>query len=218
MNKKIKAIAFDLDGLMVNTEDIYDQVCQVLLDRRGQQFSLPVKLEMMGHPGPVAVQIMKDHYRLTDTVDLLQDEIEALFHEIMPKQVEPLPGLAELLDRVKRDSIPACVATSSNRKHASGVLQKCNLFGFFDFVLTSEDVKRGKPHPEIYLLAAKRHGVNSHEMLILEDSVRGTQAGVASGSLTVAVPGKHSMDCDFSHVEHVAQGLADPLIESLLKA
>ena len=55
-------------------------------------------------------------------------------------------------------------------------------------------------------------------MLILEDSVRGTQAGVASGSLTVAVPGKHSMDCDFSHVEHDAEGLADPLIESLLKA
>lgn len=218
MSKKIRAVAFDLDGLMVNTEDIYDQVCTVLLERRQRTFELPVKLKMMGHPGPVAIEIMKNHYGLLDRGEVLEREIETLFHEIMPKQVKPLQGLAPLLDRLKREGTPACVATSSNRKHAGRVLEECQLESYFKFVLTSEDVRQGKPDPEIYLLAAKTHNVKPSQMLVLEDSVRGTQAGVASGSITVAVPGTHSRGCDFNHVDHIAKGLDDPLIGSLLEA
>ena len=86
----------------------------------------------------------------------------------------------------------------------------------FDFILTSEDVTNGKPHPEVYLLAAEKHQIHPGEMMVLEDSVQGTKAGVASGSVTVAVPGSHSVDCDYSHVEHRADSLADDLIVELL--
>ena len=83
-------------------------------------------------------------------------------------------------------------------------------------MLTSEDVQEGKPHPEIYLLAAATHQVDPAEMLVLEDSVLGSQAGVASGAVTVAVPGRHSLGMDYGHVEHVASSLADSLIYDLI--
>lgn len=216
MNKKIKAIAFDLDGLMVNTEDIYDQVCDELLGRRGLKFSQELKLKMMGRPGAVAIQIMKTELMLSDGIEILQAEVETIFHRIMPNHVQTLPGLPELLEFARAERIPACVATSSFRKHADRVLEECDLVSHFDFILTSEDVVEGKPHPEIYLKAAARHGVDPADLLVLEDSVNGSLAGVSAGTVTVAVPGRHSVGCDYSHVDHVAENLHDPLIFRLL--
>ena len=81
---KIKAIAFDLDGLMVNTEEIYDEVCEKLLAKRGSHFDLELKLKMMGRPGPVAIEIMKTERGISDSVEELQFEVETYFHEIPP--------------------------------------------------------------------------------------------------------------------------------------
>lgn len=216
MTRKIKAIAFDLDGLMVNTEDIYDHVCDELLGKRGLRFSRELKLKMMGRPGHVAIQIMKEELELADSIPDLQDEVAHLFHDIMPRFVQRLPGLSELLDFADELEIPKCVATSSFRHHADRVLEECELTARFDFILTSEDVTHGKPHPEVYLLAAEKHEVSPGQMLVLEDSVQGTRAGIDSGSVTVAVPGRHSVDCDYSHVEHRAESLHDDLIFQLL--
>jgi beta-phosphoglucomutase-like phosphatase (HAD superfamily) len=77
-------------------------------------------------------------------------------------------------------------------------------------VVTAEDVQHGKPSPDIYLQAAERMGVAPYEMLVLEDSHHGSRAGVASGACTIAVPGEHSQDHDFSGVFLRAQSLADP--------
>ncbi|MDA7541531.1 HAD family phosphatase [bacterium] len=213
---KIKAIAFDLDGLMVNTEEIYDEVCEKLLAKRGSHFDLELKLKMMGRPGPVAIEIMKTERGISDSVEELQFEVETYFHEILPDKVDTLPGLIRLLDFVEEQNLPKCVATSSFRKHASAVLDHCGLHGRFEFVLTSEDVVNGKPAPEVYLLAAEKHSVHPEEMLVLEDSVLGSTAGVAAGAVVVAVPGSHSIDCDYSHVPRVADSLNDDLIYELL--
>ncbi len=215
MTKLIKAVAFDMDGLMVNTEDIYDQVCETLLARRGGAFDLELKLKMMGRPGPVAIEIMKSERGLTDSVEELQMEVETEFHAIMPEIVRPLRGLKKLLDFLERNQIPKCVATSSFRKHAHGVLRECRLEDRFDFVLTAEDVVNGKPSPDIYLLAASGFQIDADEMLVLEDSVQGSKAAVAANAITVAVPGRHSVNCDYHHVVWVAAHLEDPLIYNL---
>ena len=139
-----------------------------------------------------------------------------IFTRFLPDKVDTLPGLIRLLDFVEEQNLPKCVATSSFRKHASAVLDHCGLHGRFEFVLTSEDVVNGKPAPEVYLLAAEKHSVHPEEMLVLEDSVLGSTAGVAAGAVVVAVPGSHSIDCDYSHVPRVADSLNDDLIYELL--
>jgi beta-phosphoglucomutase-like phosphatase (HAD superfamily) len=82
--------------------------------------------------------------------------------------------------------------------------------------LTGDDVKQGKPHPEMYLTAAKRLSIAPAQMLVLEDSQNGCAAAVASGAVTVAIPSEHTADQDFSGAWLVAQSLADKRLHELI--
>jgi beta-phosphoglucomutase-like phosphatase (HAD superfamily) len=83
-------------------------------------------------------------------------------------------------------------------------------------MLAAEDIERGKPHPEIYLQAAGRFGIEPHEMAVLEDSQAGCRAGAAAGALVVAVPGPHSQTQDFTAADLVVESLADPRLYEAL--
>ncbi len=211
---KIKAVAFDMDGLMFNTEDLYDEVGMILLDRRGQKFSRELKLAMMGLPGNKAFEIMRECCGLADSIAELQSECDTIFEYMLPTRIETMPGLESLLELLESKKVPKCVATSSHRHFAARALGFFEFEPRFEFVLTAEDVVNGKPHPEVYLAAASGLGVEPDSMLVLEDSFTGSTAAAAAGAYTVAVPTKHSMEMDFSHVDHVAKRLDD---EAILK-
>lgn len=212
----IRAVAFDMDGLMVNTEDLYTEVGALLLSRRGRTFTPALKKKMMGLPGQQAFALMIEHEQLDDSVATLATESDELFLDILPHRLEVLPGLLSLLDALDDRNLPRCVATSSPHHFAREVLGTVNLLARIDFVVTAEDVVHGKPYPDIYLEAARRMAVSSEQMLVLEDSHHGARAGVASGACTIAVPGSHSQDHDFLGVHFRANTLADPCFQSLL--
>jgi HAD superfamily hydrolase (TIGR01509 family) len=212
----LHAVVFDLDGLMLNTEDLYDLVGERILARRGQQFTAELKRAMMGRPSQVALQIMIDRHQLQDTVDQLEQESDVLFAEILATDLAPLAGLESLLDALEAAALPKAIATSSRRSFTQTVLSRFDLEPRFAFLLTSEDVVQGKPHPEIYLKAASRLRVPPQQMLVLEDSENGCRAAVAAGAYTVAVPSSHSHHHDFSGVALAADSLADPRIYQAL--
>ena len=201
---------------MLNTEDLYDQVGQILLERRGQSFTRKLKLEMMGLPGAKAFQLMRERCGLSDSVEELQSETDVIFQNLLPEQIEMMPGLEQLLQLVEEKKLPKAVATSSHRQFATQALGFFELERRFEFVLTSEDVINGKPNPEVYFVAAQRLGVTPESMLVFEDSFIGSSAAAKSGAFTVAVPTKHSVDMDFSHVNMVAQRLDDDAVLDLL--
>ena len=214
----IRAVAFDLDGLMFNTEDLYDEVIGAVLASRQREFSLETKQAIMGLPGPLAVAAMQEQ------CDLLHESTNDLLHEIhvgleklLPTRLQRMPGLTELLEQITKLNLPASIATSSPPEFVTTVLQLSQLADQFQFFLTSQDVPRGKPHPDIYLLSAERHGVAPNQMLVLEDSQNGSRAAAASGAFTVAVPGKHSLGLDFSHADLILESLADPALSPILQ-
>ena len=212
---EIRAVAFDMDGLMFNTEDLYDQVGETLLSRRGHAFTLQLKLKMMGLPGPKAFEVLRSELGLNDPVETLQAESDEIFKVILPAQIATMKGLNGLLDLLESRKIPKAVATSSHRKFATAALGCFDLQRRFEFVLTAEDVTHGKPDPEIYLTTAKRLQVEPHQMLVLEDSLTGSRAAAAAGAFTIAVPTAHTRGLDFGHVDHVAESLEDSLILEL---
>jgi beta-phosphoglucomutase-like phosphatase (HAD superfamily) len=112
--------------------------------------------------------------------------------------------------------MPKAIATSSGPAFVTSVLARFALAPRFKFILTCDDIVEGKPHPEIYLMAAARFGLLPAEMLVLEDSQNGCRSAVAAGALTVAVPAGHSQDHDFTGAALVARTLADPRIYELL--
>lgn len=213
----IRAVAFDMDGLLVNTEELYTQVGISILSKRGKRFKQELKNAMTGLPGPKAFQLMIEWEGLSDSVEELEAESATLFAQLLPTQLELLAGVEELLLELDRRGLPRCVATSSSHAFANRVLSSVGVIDRFAFIITADDVAHGKPHPDIYLSAADRMSVKSREMLVLEDSHNGCRAGIASGACTVAVPGPHSMQHDFSGTWLRARSLCDPAIIQLIE-
>lgn len=211
-----QAVVFDLDGLMFNTEDLYQEVGGELLRRRGFEFTVELLDRMMGRPGNKALQIMIDFHGLDATVDQLLAETDEVFPRILDARLDMMPGLAELLTRLEAEKIPKAIATSSRRNFVSNVLSRFDLEHRFQFVLTAEDVVEGKPNPEIYQTAARRLRLGTSEVAVLEDSENGCKAAVAAGTVAVAVPGGHSKRHSFSGATLVAESLADPRLYALL--
>jgi len=213
---KPKAVVFDLDGLMFNTEELYQHVGGEILRRRGKAMSAELLDAMMGRPGNVALQIMIDTHELSDTVDQLARETDEEFELLLDERLDVMPGLLELLAALERAGRPKAIATSSGPDFVRDVLGRFELAPRFEFVLTSADIREGKPHPEVYLLAARRFGLQPHELLVLEDSQNGCRSAVAAGTVAVAVPGGQSHRHDFTGAVLVAKSLADPRLYALL--
>ena len=211
-----RAVVFDMDGLMFNTEDVYTVVGQRLLGRRGHEFTAELKDKMMGLRPQACFEVMIRHCRLDDSWPRLAVESNQLFLEILAEHLKPMPGLWELLDALEGAEKPKAICTSSSRELVRACLEPFQLAERFQFILDSEDVAHGKPHPEIYLKAAERFGIAPAEMAVLEDSQNGCLSASAAGAYVVAVPGEHSREHDFSSASLVIDSLASPrLFEAL---
>ena len=212
----LRAVVFDLDGLMFNTEDIYLQVGSEILRRRDKEFTSELVDAMMGLRPAQAIGRMIEWHGLPDSVEEIERESRDIFIPLLDEHLRPMPGLLALLAALEAAEIPKAVATSSGRAFVNEVLGRFELGPRFSFILSSEDVKDGKPNPEIYLRAAERFEMKPEEMLVLEDSQTGLTAAVASGATAVAVPGPHSCHHDLSGAAWIASGLNDPKIYELL--
>lgn len=213
---EIKAVCFDMDGLLFNTEDLFDEVGHAMLQRRGMVLDPEVVKQMMGQQASVALKIFKDHYQLESTVAELKLETDALFDELLPQRLQPMTGAVDLLESITRQKIPTALTTSSGSASVERIMSLCDLRTHFHFQLTAEDIEQSKPHPEIYLTAASRFGVDPSEMLVFEDSENGCKSGVAAGANVVAVPSKHSDFHNYEGTLFIADDLNDARISALL--
>jgi HAD superfamily hydrolase (TIGR01509 family) len=212
----MQAVVFDMDGLMFNTEDVYTEVGTELLRRRGHRFTAELKDAMMGLQAQPSFEQMIHHCNLKETWMELAAESNRLFIEFLPRRLAPMPGLLDLLAALEQAAIPKAIATSSRRELVDPCLDPFRLAERFQFILTAEDVLHGKPHPEIYLTAARRFKTSPGEMMVLEDSQIGCRAAVAAGAYAVAVPGEHSRNHDFNMASLVASSLSDPRLLATL--
>ena len=193
-----RAVVFDLDGLMFNTEELYQEVGTELLRRRGYEFTQELLDQMMGRPSHIALQMMIDTHTLKATVEELLAETDEIFPEILRTRLAPMPGLVELLDALERHAIPKAIATSSRRAFVERVLGHLRLSAA---VFAHPHFGRHHPRqaPPGNLSESRRAAGHRRprEMLVLEDSQNGCRSAVAAGAITVAVPGGHSTQHDF---------------------
>jgi HAD superfamily hydrolase (TIGR01509 family) len=209
---ELRAVVFDLDGVLANTEDLYELACSTILGRRGRTYDPPLRERMMGRPVADAIQILIEAHGLTEPIDLLMAECREVLTGLMATSLAPMPGVMHLLDRLLAAKLPIAVATSALREYADFVLTRLDFKQRFAFVLTAEDIKRGKPDPEVFLLASERLGLAPSQVMVLEDSANGCRAAVAAGTFAVAVPNRHTAKHNFDGARFVASTLADPRI------
>jgi HAD superfamily hydrolase (TIGR01509 family) len=213
---RIRAVAFDLDGLMFDTEALFFRVAGEAMAARGKVFTQEMMQAMIGRRSAEAYPALKRLAGLDESPDDLLAELRKRFYDVMDTAVHPTPGLFVLLDHLKDRGLPAAVATSSRRTYAEQLLKRHGLIDRFEFLLCSEDVTNGKPHPEIYQTAAKRFGIEPPSLLVLEDSPTGLAAAKAAGTFAVGVPHDHSPSSALEDADWLVSRLDDPILLAIL--
>jgi HAD superfamily hydrolase (TIGR01509 family) len=210
-------VAFDLDGILIDTEPIFAEAVKRFLDRRGLRFEPVVMHRMMGTPAAQSLPIFRDHYELTETIESIGQECKAHFFDALGDEPGPLmPGVGELLHQLRARAIPFCIATSSKPEFVRAVFGPHGFLDYFHFVLTCDDVRRGKPHPDVYELAADRFAIDPAEMLVFEDSPNGVRAAKTAGARCIAVPHAHTPRPLIADADHVVPGLHSEELQVLL--
>ncbi|MEX1231712.1 MAG: HAD family phosphatase [Planctomycetaceae bacterium] len=212
----IRGVAFDLDGLLFNTEDVFDMSGTELLRRRGKLMTHEIRVNMMGRRAPEAFDYLIKALELTETMDDLIAESELIFYEYLEVHLAPMAGLFELLAHIETCQLPKGVASSSRRLYVENILNRFELLPRMHYLLSGDDVTRGKPDPEIYLMAADKLKIDPSEMIVFEDSEAGTKSAAAAGAYVVSIPHDHSRHHDFSKAHYIASSLHDPFVLSLL--
>jgi HAD superfamily hydrolase (TIGR01509 family) len=139
-----------------------------------------------------------------------------VMHDLLRTRLAPMPGLLDFLTALAKANFPSAIATSSGREFLDAVLAQSGLAGRFAFTVAGNEIEHGKPAPDIYLLAAERHGCRPQQVLVLEDSQIGCRAAVAADTYAVAVPSGHSHTHEFPGAKFVADTLADERIYRVL--
>ena len=187
--ESIDAVIFDLDGLLLDSEHLWDEAREQLARERGGRWHDRAQADMMGMSSPEWSRYMHERIGLPESPEEISAEVvrrlEALYRERLPL----VPGAREAVERLAAHW-PLGLASSSNRPVIDLALELSGLAPFFRATVSSEEVERGKPAPDVYLEAARRLGVDPSRAAAIEDSHNGILSAAAAGMRVVAIPNR----------------------------
>lgn len=193
----VRALIFDMDGLLVDSEGLAAEAMDRLLDEYRLTRDPDVHGKLLGRRLVEALAIVRDGYGMEEDVEVLIARYSVLRTEALRGSVRPMPGAHEIIARARLAGMPIALATSGMRIHADISLGETGLAGSFDSETTGDEVTRGKPAPDLFLMAAERLGIEPADAMVLEDSPLGVEAARAAGMRAIAVLGHPERVVDF---------------------
>ena len=185
----VDAVVFDMDGLLLDTEVLARRALRLAGEELGIDIPETLSQSMIGVPLDGCRLLLVEHHGDSVPADrLFAASARHLLAQVEAGELRIKPGVTEVLDRVRELGLPLAVATSSARQKAHDHLRATGLDERFDAIVTRDDVRRGKPSPDLYLHAAKAVRVAPQRCLALEDSYNGVRAAHAAGMTVVMVP------------------------------
>jgi HAD superfamily hydrolase (TIGR01509 family) len=183
----IDAVVFDLDGVLVQSEEVWDEVRESYVRERGGRYDEEIQRAMMGMSSVEWSRYLHETAGVPDEPRTINDEV---VRRMLAAYRDHLPVIDGAPDAVKRLAarFPLAVASSSNRPLIDVVLELTGLAGLFRATVSSEEVARGKPAPDVYLEAARRLGVDAVRCAAIEDSHGGIRSAKAAGMRVIAIP------------------------------
>jgi len=192
-----QAVIFDLDGLMADSEPLAKWAWSQTLARYGRELDDQTFRDVQGMRVADSSRLFCERFALPISPEEAMAERDDLFLEAVPTRLRACPGLYFLLDELAARNLPLGVATSGHRRYVTLALRTLELDGRFQAIAAGDEVERGKPAPDIYLLAAERMGISPERCLALEDAPLGVEAAVAAGMRCVAVPSQWTVTLEF---------------------
>lgn len=193
---EIKAVLFDMDGLMVDTESLSTEAFINSAKAQGYNMTKEETLKVLGFTKANIYQFWIDYFQGTnvDGKKLVDDHYEYIENVLYTVGPEKMPYVEELLKYLRENNYKIAVASSSDTADIKNNLEKTKLEKYIDEIASGAEVENGKPAPDVFLLAAERLDVDPKDCLILEDSKAGVKAGKASGAMVFMVPDMFTVD------------------------
>ena len=210
MQSSLRALLFDFDGLIVDTEwPIYQAWCQTFRDY-GHPLSLETFNQCIGTN--FDTWSPKTHLEELTGTRIDWDPLDCARQSSIEKNLEgapAMPGIPESVHAGRKSGFKLGVVSSSSHRWVDGWLQRIGLFDQFNLTVCRDDAPRIKPAPDLYLEAARQLDLNPGSCLVVEDSVNGIKAAKAAGMPSVAIPNRVTACCDFSLADHVLSSASD---------
>ncbi|MDO5677111.1 MAG: HAD family phosphatase [Propionibacteriaceae bacterium] len=197
-----KAVLWDFDGTLVDTEPVWQATEAAMLAEHGVTFTDEQWESMTGQDARLSAAAIAEATGRDDVDATLDDLQSRVVAHIRANDLPYLPGSRELLAELEERGVPCAIVTASSGFVLEAAKER--LPGNVQFIITSDDVVETKPHPEAYLIAMDRLGLASSEVIVLEDSVPGSTSALAAGAVVYAVP---SVPLEPHPRMHVGEGL-----------
>jgi HAD superfamily hydrolase (TIGR01509 family) len=183
----IEAVVFDLDGVLIQSEEVWDDVRERYVRERGGRYDEEIQRAMMGMSAPEWSRFLHEDAGVPDEPETINSDVVRLMLVAYRRELPLLPGAVEAVRRIAA-AFPLALASSSNRSIFEEVLDLAGLADCFRATVSSEEVERGKPAPDVYLEAARRLGVAPESCVAVEDSHAGIRSAHDAGMRVIAIP------------------------------
>ncbi|HOF86905.1 MAG TPA: HAD family phosphatase [Armatimonadota bacterium] len=202
------AVLFDNDGVIVDTAEGHFQSFAALGEEEGYTITREQFAGLFGRHNRDIFPILLGHPLPEEDIARLADRKEALFRELVTGRITALPGVLTLLPALKAAGFHVAMGTSTPRANVDLILGALGLAACFDAIVSAEDVTRGKPDPQVFLLGADRLGMPPAHCVVVEDAVAGVQAAKAGGMKALAVTTNHPREA-LAQADRVVDSLAE---------
>jgi HAD superfamily hydrolase (TIGR01509 family) len=209
MPQPFRAVIFDLDGVLADSEPWWNEIDAKLLGEHGITYRGEYHRNVLGVSYRLAIEFYKKAFGLSVPTDEMMRRRGEIAADFFANQIDVFPSAKPVLQELRQMNLHLAVATSSVSASARPFLARRGLTAFFEVVVTGEEVEHGKPHPEIYLRAAEKLGIGADACLVIEDALSGIAAAKAAKMRVAAIPDTRFVD------PHDSKKEADYLLSSL---
>ncbi|MEZ7972417.1 MAG: HAD-IA family hydrolase [Pseudomonadales bacterium] len=200
------AIVFDLDGTLLDTEPLYTDAAQKVLDPHGHTYTMELKRKVMGGDSIRSAQLTVDEFDLPMTADEFLTARESYLKALFPEAKE-IPGAGDYLRHLYSVNIPTGIATSSHRHLCDLKISHRDWRAVFNEIVCGDDTElhKSKPEPDIFLLCARRMGIKAEDIVAFEDSRNGVLSAKAAGMTVVAIESPYTSPEDLQEADLVIE-------------
>ena len=211
----INAVIFDMDGVMIDSEPLWEKTERILLARRSIDYSPDYRDKIVGLNQRDSGRLLVDTFDLDETVEDIINERISILTSIYEEELELIPALVPLLEQLAREGYRLAVASSSPLRVVTFVLDMFSLHNHFLTVVSGDSVGNGKPHPDIYLHTADMLGVVPAECVAIEDSINGLRSAKGAGMYCIAIPDKRLTPEQFKSADVILDSLRELTSETI---
>jgi HAD superfamily hydrolase (TIGR01509 family) len=211
----INAVIFDMDGVMIDSEPLWEKTERILLARRNIDYSPDYRDKIVGLNQRDSGRLLVDTFDLDETVEGIINERISILTSIYEDELELIPALVPLLEQLAGDGYRLAVASSSPLRVVNFVLDMFSLHDHFLAVVSGDSVGNGKPHPDIYVHTAETLGVKPAACVAIEDSINGLRSAKGAGMYCIAIPDKRLTAEQFKSADVILGSLRELTPETI---